>query len=483
MVLLLKLQAWQTLLSVLDGGIANKRDSVQQLADVGVSAADIAVLTEGNICTLGKLVDEKRLSSAIGISEENAMRLQNAARHLVGTVWDEWSVDVLVELLEFWPIPLLSHEANAEPSQTGVPSSSGALEVNWAPVRQLVTSLVNDILVNKMRPEIVCGNLSSLTLLNLPDLPEDHRFDAARTAIVQLRGEHGARPRILDFLERVRSKLQSRNSSLQRSALTTLLVWLKKNQHVLLALTGPNAQEVLRSPCTTTTSSSSFAKGGVPQEGSDESENNAVCILGAESDSIGTASSLDPQLYCTPADGHVPQILDDIVYSVIDVNCIRDVEARSGRESGKDSLSPFARNIDIRRQTRLLCAQVLGYIGAIDPALLRDAHRLEAVGERDGSRRGNSVEALVQARIHAFGKRDSVNDLAMELLRRFLTKSLMAAEKQQEQNCFAFSIQETLKVVAKHHELNPGVDGFPTHLFQDFPTAMVEVIAAYVTGW
>ena len=460
------LQAWQTLLSVLDGGIANKRDSVQQLANVGVSAADIAVLSEANICTLGNLVDEKRLSSAIGISEENAIRLQNAARHLVGTVWDEWAVDVLVELLEFWPIPLLSHKLN-ETGQSCARCSPGELQVNWAPVRQLVTSLVNDILVNKMRPEIVCGNLSSLTLLNLPDLPEDHRFDTARAAIVQLRGEHGAQPRILDFLERVRSKLQSRNGSLQRSALTTLLVWLKKNQRVLLALTGPNAQEILRSPCT------SFARGVHNGGTSDGSENVGI---GAETD-FGTAS-LDPQLYCTPADGHVPQILDDIVYSVIDVNCIRDVEARTGGETSNDSQSPFARNIDIRRQTRLLCAQVLGYIGAIDPALLRDAHRLGAVGERDGSRNSNSVDALVQARIHAFGKRDSVNDLAMELLRRFLTKSLMAAEKQQDQNCFAFSIQETLKVVAKHHELNPEVDVFPTHLFQDFPTAMVEVIAA-----
>ena len=289
---MLAAQVWETLLSVLEGGKVSYHDSVERLADIGVSAVHIERLQKAGITTLSQLVEERQLAHRMKVDDDVAYRWLNATRRLLGTIWDEWAVDILVELLEFWAPPRA-----ASPVQQRRQSTA------WRPVQCLVAKLVREILVNKI-PSVMKETLSQTTRLNLPDLPDDPQFAEASAAMECLRRTPGLPPKLFSFLHQVRSKLASRNPSLQRSALATLLAWLKSNQGIVALLTGPQAKQVLRDAPV---------------------RPNAATDSRSSSSRDSNSPSLEPRLYSAPPDGRIPTVLDDIVYLVIDINCIRAV--------------------------------------------------------------------------------------------------------------------------------------------------------------
>jgi hypothetical protein len=153
-------------------------------------------------------------------------------------------------------------------------------------------------------------------------------------------------------LRRVKSKLQSRNLSLQRSALSTFLQWLKRSQSTLARLTGPHALEAL------------LDDGRQLQQQQQPSHNCAGGGGGGGSSEVddpdGASSSLELPLYRAPPDSRVPVVLDDIVYLVIDISVASGAAGGGGRRGGGSG----AAGGGARTATRLLCTQVLGCVRA-----------------------------------------------------------------------------------------------------------------------
>jgi len=417
------LQVWQCLLDIMDGVGTGLNASIERLCDVDVTQECVQSLKDHGAKTLGNVLSLPNMEDILNEHDITAIELTDIVKRLCASVWDKWAVDILVELLEFWSPP----ETPANHHAKAIPSS------NWQRIQDLVCQLVRVVLVTK----VSAGSqpiLSSSTLLKLPDLPIAPEFAESQTALDQLRrGVVHSPPTVGDFLLQIKSKLQGQNPILQQTAMSQLLEWLKSHQNLFVRLVGTRGEDGLN----------------VPLHLSDDAH------LQMPHEKAG----LETRIYSAPSKGNIPTLVDDLIYLVIDSCCNR------GQTVALDS-------------SRLVSAEVLGFIGAIDPALLR-AHHKHAL--ENGSP-NVPIDKLAGRYAAMHGKTQAkVTELAVELLGRFLAPALVKARNFRNQNVYALSIQQTLRVVGKWHNIDHNTAPFPKDLFHNLSDSTLEIIAVYWT--